>query len=144
MKHILLLGILLFSLTAHCVNRKKDKQNRENIIQFLCPVPYRTVYRNDSIKLNVVLRGNQKTFSYKLYLEKGGLSKLDCGKYFTSSSISLFTKESLFCNEKEAMLFFKLKVNANAMPGDYIFRMKLLGDDGNASDACLHFYVGRR
>lgn len=144
MKYILLLGVLLFSLAAHCDNLKKDKQNRANAIQFLSPVPYSTVYRNESIKLNVLLGANQKIHSYETYLEKGGLSKLDCGKYFTSPSKGVFTKESLPCNKKKVKLSLTLKVNAIAMPGDYMFRIKLLYDDGNTSHACLHFYVGRR
>ena len=144
MKHVLLVGILLFSIVAMASKTKKKKQKDDNIIQFLSPTPFSIVLQNGILNFKILLRGDQKISSYQMHLEKGGFSKLNCEEYFCSSINELFTNEKIFCCKKEKLLCFRLKANCNAIPGNYKFHINVTYDTGKTLHSCQHFYVERR
>jgi len=144
MKYILIIGMVLFSTVVLAGKAKKQKQANSNAIQFLSPMPFNIVHPNDSLNLKILLTGNQKISTYQMHLEKGGLSELNCSKYFSSSSQEIFTNESIPCNREEVIVSLKLVVNANAIRGNYKFHTQVLDENGRSSQAILTFYVDRR
>ncbi|MPQ46198.1 hypothetical protein GCQ56_04165 [Marinifilum sp. N1E240] len=144
MKYILLVGMVLFTTVVLAGKAKKQRQTSENTIQFLSPMPFNIVHPNDSLNLKILLTGNQKISTYQMHLEKGGLSELNCSKYFSSSLQEIFTNETILCNKEEVIVSLKLVVNGNAIPGNYKFHTQVLDENGISSHAILTFYVDRR
>lgn len=143
MRYILLVGFTLLSTVLLAGKPKRDKEKLKNSIQFLSPIPYNNVLQNNTLIFKILLTADRKLNSYQMHLEKGGLSKLDCKEYFSSSINELFTNEEISCCKKEEVLCFKLKVNNNAIPGNYKFHIYVTDDIGNTLHACHHFYVER-
>ena len=89
-----------------------------------CPVPYNNVLQNDTLTFKILLIVNRKLSSYQIHLEKGRLAQLNYEEYFSSSIGELFTKNEILCSKKEK-LFFRLKVNRNAISGNYKFHINV-------------------
>lgn len=144
MKYFLFIGMVLFLTVELAGKVKKQKQTNDNAIQFLSPIPFNIVHQNDSLNFMILISDNQRINAYQMHLEKGGLSGLNCSKYFFSSSQEIFTNERISCNKKEVIVSIKLVVNGNAIPGNYKFHTQVLDENGISSHAILTFYVDRR
>lgn len=144
MKYFLFIGMVLFLTVELAGKVKKQKQTNDNAIQFLSPIPFNIVHQNDSLNFMILISDNQRINAYQMHLEKGGLSGLNCSKYFSSSSQEIFTNERISCNKKEVIVSIKLVVNGNAIPGNYKFHTQVLDENGISSHAILTFYVDRR
>ncbi|GAB7088089.1 hypothetical protein JCM15579A_21930 [Marinifilum fragile] len=144
MRYILLLGFMLLSTVLLADKPKRYKEKLKNSIQFSSPIPYNNVLQNDTLTFEILLTADRKMNSYRMHLEKGGLSKLNCEEYFSSSINELFTSEEISCSKKQEVLYFKLKVNNNAIPGNYKFHIYMTDTTGNILHACHHFYVERK